>query len=155
MQGRLHTGELVTGAASLLLLVVMFLGWFEPTDVFGDTGVSFSAWEAFSAIDVILALTALTGLVLVGLTLTQRTAALPVTAAVIVTALGFLSTLLVLFRVLIDQPGFGVGVPDVAIDNTIWAWVGLLCCVGIVLGGYLTLRDESSRAVGPQGPSAA
>jgi hypothetical protein len=154
MRGRLHTGELVAGAAALLLAVVMFLGWYEPTDLFGDTGVSFSAWQSFSVIDVILGLTILAAFALVGLTLTQRTAALPVTAAVIVTALGFLATLLVLFRVLIDQPGFGAGVPDVAIDNTIWAWVGLLCCLGILYGGYLTLRDESSRAADPQGPPA-
>lgn len=145
MKGRLHTGELVVAVAALALFVVMFLGWYEPTDLFGDTGVSFTAWEAFSVIDLILLLTIVAALALVVLTLTQATAALPVTAVVIVTLLGFLSTLLVLFRVLIDQPGLGLGVPDAALDNTVWAWVGLLCCVAIVYGGYLTMRDESPR----------
>jgi hypothetical protein len=151
MKGRLHSGEQIVGIASVLLLVVMFLGWYEPTDLFGDTGVSFSAWEAFSVNDVILLLTIVSGVVLVGLTLTQRTAALPVTAAVFVTALGFLSTLLMLWRVLIDQPGLGAGVPDAALDNTVWAWVGLACCVAILYGGYRTMRDESPRGVSAGG----
>lgn len=165
MKGRLHTGELVVGVAALALFVVMFLDWFDLTgwevktplsneSFTFDAGVGFTAWQAFSVIDLILLLTILAGAALVGLTLTQRTAALPVTAAVIVTTLGLLSTLLVLFRVLIDQPGLGAGVPDAAIDNTVWAWVGLLCCAAIVYGGYLTMRDESPRGI-PRPPAGA
>jgi hypothetical protein len=150
--GRLHTGELIAAGAAVVLLVVMFLGWYEPHR-FQNLGVSTSAWQAYSVIDLILALTIAAAISLAVLTVTQQTAALPVTMAVIVTALGLLSTLLVLFRVLIDQPGMGVGVSDKAVDNTIWAWVGLLCCLAIFYGGYRTLRDESPR--GPQGLAAA
>lgn len=147
---RLHAGEWVATVAGAALLAVMFLDWFEPSMAVGHAGIGFTAWAAFTVIDVVLALTGLAALALGALTATQRTAALPVTTAVIVTALGLLATVLVAFRLVIDQPGLGVGAPDAAVANTAWAWVGLLCCAAIVAGAWTSMRDES-----PRGSSAA
>lgn len=138
---RLRRGEWIAGIAAIALFVVMFLNWFEPN---GLVDLGWNAWEAFSVIDVILLLTIVAMLALVLLTASQPTDALPVTAAVIATTLALLSTLLVAFRVLIDQPGFGLGVPDDLVDNTLWAYVGLLLCVALVYGGYRSMRDERS-----------
>jgi hypothetical protein len=138
---RLRRGEKIAAVAAVLLLIDMFLGWYGPH---ADVGESVTAWESFSLIDLLLLVTALAAIGLAFLTATQRTVALPVTLAVIVTALGFVATLLVAFRVLIDQPGFSVGVPDSFVDNEIWAWVGLLACAAILYGGYLSMRDEGT-----------
>jgi hypothetical protein len=148
--GRLRRGEQIAVIAAIVLFIVMFLGWYEPHD---GPNLSFSAWESFSVIDIILLLTILAALGLAFLTAAQQTVALPVTAAVIATALAFLSLVLVAFRVLIDQPGFGLGAPDAAVDNTIWAWVGLIACVALFYGGYLSMRDEGTSLsdVGDQG----
>lgn len=143
---RLRRGELIAAAAAIVLLVDMFLGWYGPHQ---GSGGARTAWEAFSVIDVVLLLTCLAALGLALLTATQRTVALPVTAAVIATALGFLATVLVAFRVLIDQPG-----PDAAVDDTLWAWVGLLACIAIVYGGYRSMRDEGSAPTGAPKPAA-
>jgi cation transport ATPase len=141
---RLRRGEKVAAGAAIVLFIVMFFGWYGPHD---GPDLSFSAWESYSIIDLVLLLTIVAALGLAFLTATQQTVALPVTAAVIVTALAFLGTLLVAFRVLIDQPGFGVAgfsAPDAAVDNTIWAWVGLIAVAAITYGGYLSMRDEGT-----------
>jgi len=57
-------------------------------------------------------------------------------------------TLLVAFRVFIDQPGFGFGVPDSAIDNQVAAYLGFLLVAGITAGGYLSMRDEGTTLAG-------
>jgi hypothetical protein len=141
---RLRLGERIAAIAAIVLFIDMFLGWYGPHE---GGGGSLSAWESFSFIDVILLVAILAALGLAFLTATQRAVAIPVTAAVIATALAFLAMLLVAFRVLIDQPGFsvaGFGVPDAAVDNTIWAYVGLLACIAMVYGGYLSMRDEGT-----------
>lgn len=139
---RLRRGEWIAAIAAIVLFIVMFFGWYGPHE---GADVSFSAWDAFSLIDLILLVTIVAALGLAVLTATQQTVALPVTAAVIVAALAFVSTVLVAFRVLIDQPGLGIfHVPDSAIDNTIWAWVGLLSCAAILYGGYLAMREEGT-----------
>jgi hypothetical protein len=138
---RLRRGELIAAVAGIVLFIDMFLGWYGPHQ---GPGGSLSAWESFSVIDIVLLLTVVAAVGLALLAATQRTVALPVTAAVITAALGFLATVLVAFRVLIDQPGFGAGVPDSAVDNTLWAWVGLLACLAILYGGYESMRDEGT-----------
>lgn len=159
--GRLRRGEWTAGAAALVLLVVMFLDWFELRvgavlpggTVLSATLDSWTAWQSFSVIDLILLLTVVLGLVLVVLTATQPTAAIPLSVAVVTTAVAIVATLLVAFRVLIDQPGMGLGLPDTAIDNTVWAYVGLVACAGIVAGAWLSLRDEGGGPPQPEIPA--
>lgn len=139
---RLRRGERIAGVAGIVLFVDMFLSWYEPHE--SGLALSWNAWQAFSLVDLVMLVAIVAAVGLAVLTATQRTVALPVTAAVITTALAFLVTLLVAFRVLIDQPGMGVGAPNAAIDNTIWAWVGLLACIGMLYGGYDSMRDEGT-----------
>jgi len=150
---RLHAGEWVATVAGAALLAVMFADWYRPAMAVGHPGMGFSAWEAFTVVDVLLALAALSALALGALTATQRTAAIPVTTAVVVTALGLVATVCAAIRVAIDQPGLGVGAPDAAVDATGWAWVGLLCCAAIVVGAWMSMRDESPRRSSAARPS--
>jgi len=136
---RLRLGELIAGASGALLLIVMFLDWFGgsiDTPVGSvDLDIGVNAWQSFSFIDMLLFLAAIAAIGAAIITATQRSVALPVAASVIVTALGILATLLVLYR-LLDPPG-GLG-------REFGVFLGLLTSAGIALGGYMAMKDEGT-----------
>jgi hypothetical protein len=143
--GRLRRGEQIAAVAAVLLFILMFFDWYTVSvsgGLLGGLSVGGSAWEAFGFIDIYLFIVIVAALALAVLTATERTPALPVTMAVIVTALAALGTLLVLYR-LIDTP---VGdVPDgVDVSRTIWAFLGLVAVAAITYGGYLSMREEGT-----------
>jgi len=143
--GRLRRGEQIAAVAAVLLFILMFFDWYTVSvsgGLLGGFSVGGSAWEVFGFIDIFLLLVILAALALAVLTATERTPALPVTMAVIVTALAALGTLLVLYR-LIDTP---VGdVPDgVDVGRTVWAFLGLIAVAAITYGGYLSMREEGT-----------
>jgi hypothetical protein len=139
---RLRLGELVAGGAALLLFIDMFLKWygFAGENIARAAGFSttISAWRAFDFIDILLFLVILVTLGLVATTATARTPALPVAGSVIVTALGIVAALFVLYRI-INQPG-----PNDFVSASFGAYLGLLLCLGIALGGYMAMRDEGT-----------
>jgi peptidoglycan/LPS O-acetylase OafA/YrhL len=131
---RLRRGELLAAAAALLLLALMFL-----CDWYGSA----SGWQAHTVLRWLMLLTILAALALAFLTATQRTVAVPVTTAVIVSTLSWLLLVLVAYRVIVDEPG-----PNALVDVTPCAWLGLLCCALIAYGAYLSMRDEGRGAAG-------
>jgi hypothetical protein len=139
---RLRLGELIAGGAALLLFIDMFLKWygFQGESLARAAGFSttISAWRAFDFIDILLFLVIVVTLGLVVLSATARTPALPVAASVIVTALGGLAALFVLYRI-INQPG-----PNDFVNVSFGAYLGFLLCLGIALGGYTAMRDEGT-----------
>jgi|SRR5215212_2076523 len=142
---RLRRGEKIAAAAAVVLFILMFFDWYSVSvDIgpLGDLSVGGSAWQVFGFIDLYLFLVVLAAIALAVLTATQRSPALPVTGAVIVTALAALGTLLVLYR-LIDPP---VGdLPDgVDAGRTVWAFLGLIAVAAIAYGGYLSMREEGT-----------
>ncbi len=145
---KLRLGEVVAGVAGVLLLIVMFFSWYRVgglggglTDVLARQSgldITANAWQSFRLLDILLLITALAGIASAVLTGTQRSVALPVAASVAVTALGVLATVLVLFRI-IDQPG-----PNAFISVAFGAYLGLLLCALIALGGFMSMRDEGT-----------
>ena len=143
--GRLRRGEQIAAVAAVVLFILMFFDWYTVSvsgGLLGGISVGGSAWEAFGFIDIYLFIVIVAAIALAVLTATERTPALPVTMAVIVTALAALGTLLVLYR-LIDTP---VGdVPDgVDVSRTIWAFLWLVAVAAITYGGYLSMREEGT-----------
>lgn len=125
---RLRKGEVVAAAGALLLLVVMFaLDWYGAAN----------GWQAHTVLRWLMLLTILAAFALAFLTATQRTVAVPVTIAVIVSALSALLTVLLAYRVLLNEPG-----PNDLVDVQLGAWLGLLASALIAYGGYLSMRDE-------------
>jgi hypothetical protein len=122
---RLGAGEWMASISGVVLVVSLFLPWYEP---------SASGWEALAAIDVLLALVAASG-VLVGIvTAVQRVPAVPIATSALVMISGSFGVLLVLFRV-IDLPNGAAGRE--------WAlWLGLAGAVGIAAGAFIAMRDE-------------
>ena len=160
---KLRTGERIAAAGGVLLFILLFFHWYEVS--VGVAGFSISggvsAWDAFSVIDIYLLIVSLVAVGLAALTATQRTPALPVTAAVITTAVAAFGTLLILFRI-VDTPGLGLP-SQIDVSPTFWAFAGLVVCAGITYGGYLSMRDEGTslddvrdqaRAAGQQAKAA-
>ncbi|HEX6652196.1 MAG TPA: hypothetical protein VF072_05595 [Thermoleophilaceae bacterium] len=123
---RLRVGEWIVGACGLLLLIALFLPWY------GDP--SSTAWEAFSVLDLILALLALAALSVPIVTATHRVPAVPLALESLTALFGVLGVVLVLIRVL-NLPGDADG-------RELGLWLGLLATLGITAGGLVAMRDE-------------
>jgi carbon starvation protein CstA len=125
--GRLRDGEWVAGAGGVALLAALFLDWFSGA----------SAWQAFSVLDVVLALLALVPLALVVLQATRESPSLPVAFSVFTTIAGALATLLILYR-LLNQPG-----PNDRVEVELGAWIGLASAIVTAAGGWRSMRVEA------------
>ena len=141
---RLRTGEALAGAAGLVLLVDLFLTWYENVAVLHGRGTyapldtTANAWQSFAAIDLWLALTALVAIALAALTASQHSPAIPLATSVAVTFVGGVASVLVLYR-LVNEPG-----ADRLIDVRYGAFIGLMACVAITAGGWIAMRDEAA-----------
>ncbi len=170
---KLSTGEKIAGGSAILLFIFMFFfDWFgiKVSDVNGFSGTisgeGGSAWDALDLIRWVLLLTVIGALALVGLRLSDSTYEPPVPLSTVITVLGVISTLLILFRI-IDPPTFAE-VGGISFDATlkVGIFLGLLSAAGVAYGGYTTMREEgvtfgdaadrlSSGGSSPQPPSAS
>ena len=139
---KLRTGEVVTGAAGVILLIVLFLPWYGVR----GRGATLDAWAAFSVVDLVLALVAVLGIALLVVQIAGRGPAGPVALGVITATLSLVAFVLVAFRIL-DQPG-----PNEFVTVRAGAWLGLLATALIAAGTWLSLSDERPRPVDPPAP---
>lgn len=146
---KLRQGERVAGVAGIALFVFMFFGWYgakvSTAGISQSVPASANAWEAFSIIDIVLFLTAAAAVGLAVLTATQRRVNLPVAASAITAALGILSVVLVIYRI-IDTPGesgsfYGA---NVEITRKIGLFLGLIATAAIAAGGWLAMQEEGT-----------
>jgi len=143
------------GGAGLLLLVALFLPWYElgsgrvvgPPDVLDAHA---SAWDAFTVLDVLLAVGALAAIAVVIVTAVHATPAVPLTMESLVTLVAIVLLVLVVFR-LADPPdvSFLESTASPAareqvdeVELAAGAWLGLVGTLGILAGGLLAMRDE-------------
>jgi hypothetical protein len=141
-------GEGLAGLSGAVLLVSLFLPW---DGVSGARTVD--AWQAFAAIDVLLAVVAAMAIALAVLTSLHPTAAVPTATASLLSLLGLVATGLLVYRA-ISPPDFGVSLHAVvkrptgylAFHTTREAglWIGLAGCAGATLGAAYAMRDERS-----------
>jgi hypothetical protein len=145
---RLNLGEKIAAVSAILLFIFMFFDWFgvEVSGVPGFSGsypgVGGSAWDVLDFIPIVLMVTVIAALAMATLRLTDSTAEPPVPMSIIVTVLGAISVLLIVFRI-IDPPSFG-SVGGVSFDATlkIGIFLGLISAAGIAYGGYSSMREE-------------
>ncbi len=145
---KLSPGEKIAGGSAILLFIFMFFEWFgvEVTGVGGFSGSvpggGGSAWDALDFIPIILLITVVAALVLAGLRLTDSTYEPPVPMSTIVTVLGVISVVLIVFRI-IFPPSFG-DFGGVSVDATLslGIFLGLIAAGGIAFGGYSTMKEE-------------
>lgn len=147
---RLSTGEKIAGASAVLLFIFMFFDWFTVDvsatvgEFTGSASEGGSAWEAFSVIDLILLLTVIVTVAVVAIRLADAAVEPPVSMNAVVAALGGLSVLLIVYR-MINTPDAG-SFPGVSVDVglAVGIFLGLLAAVGIAFGGYRAMQEEGT-----------
>lgn len=145
---KLSPGEKIAGGSAILLFIFMFFDWFG-VEVSGINGFSGnvpgsggSAWDALEFIPIVLVITIVAALVMAGLRLADSPYEPPIPMSTIVTVLGVISVLLILFRI-VDPPSFG-SYGGVSVDATldVGIFLGLIAAGGIAYGGYSTMKEE-------------
>jgi hypothetical protein len=129
---RLRVGEWIVGACGVLLLISLFLDWY------GDPPAT--AWQAFTVLDLILAVLALAAISVPVVTATHRVPAVPLAIETLTTLVGMLGLILVVVRVL--------NLPGEADGREIGLWLGLVATLGIAAGGLIGMRDERRSPAG-------
>jgi hypothetical protein len=126
---RLRHGEVLAGVGAVLLLVFMFAGdWFGN----GTHPPPRTGWQALTDLRWLVAVTIVCALALTITQATRRSPAVPVTLSVIVTVLGLITVLALIYRVLIDPPA----------HEQAFAYLGLLSALVLAYGGYASMRQE-------------
>ena len=133
---RPRAGEAVTAICGVALLVVMLLDWYRTGGAPGGAPEGLSAWQAFGALDVILALIAVLAISPAVLSATRRSPALPIAASVITSALAIVAVIAVLYRIL-DQPG-----PNALVETRLGAFLGFVSTLGIAAGSWSAMSHD-------------
>lgn len=142
---RLRAGEWIVGLGGLALIVSLFLPWYEaPISVAAEDespgGGTLSAWEAFAALDVALALVAAWAVAVLVVTAAERVPAVPIALEALLALIALVALAVVAGRVL--SPPSSAGGRD-------WAlWLGLASALAIEAGAWLSMRDERLSTTG-------
>lgn len=159
---RLSRGEKIAAVSGALLFVFMFFNWFGLSleTGFGDLGGGkVNAWDSLEVIRFVLLATVIAAVGFALLKAAGNDLDLPMPPTTVVTLLGALSVLLILYRI-IDPPGGELEVAGVGFGREIGIFLGLIAAVGITYGGY-TAMDEAGTSFqeaadrlssGPGGP---
>jgi hypothetical protein len=125
---RIRPAELLALTASVLLAVALFLPWYE------FAAGRESGWRALPIAAIPAALAALAALALVVATVAQRSAALPLVAAVATTLLGLLSSVIMAVS--------AAALPAGASERCYGLWLALAGSLAVLTAAWLSLRDE-------------
>jgi hypothetical protein len=136
---RIRLGELLALLGATLVIVSLLLPWYG-----GSTLGTLTAWDTFGAGLALLIAAACAALAVVASALTERSTALPVSAAVWSVVVGLIGLIAALVRVLER--------PDHATSLGAGAWLALAGAIAIPLGAWLALRDEHASLYGPADP---
>jgi prepilin signal peptidase PulO-like enzyme (type II secretory pathway) len=136
--GRLRAGEVLALLGALCVIVALTLPWYE------DLEGKLDAWSTFGPAVVLLMLAALAALALVLATVTERSPALPVAAAVWSTLFGLIGLIAAVVRVLER--------PHNAISLCAGAWLALAGAVLVLAGSWQSIRDERTDCYPPVEP---
>jgi hypothetical protein len=150
-RNRVGQGELIAGISGLVLLISLWLKWYGVSFSGGggllkgfNFGVSASAWQAFSLIDIILFLVSLIAIGVAVMRAMNRMPDLPWPPSLVVAGAGALALLLVLFRTLV-VPVDTHGVPGVDVSRKFGLFIGLIASAGVVYGGWRAMQESGTR----------
>ncbi len=129
---RLRAGEWITGTAGLVLLLSLFMPWYEVG------GADVSAFDAYAVTDVVLAGLACTGIALVAITAYQQSPAVTIALDALITLVAIAISVALLIRVL-NMPG---DLDAAGAERAAFAWVGVVATFALVAGGLVAMRDE-------------
>ena len=144
---RIHVGDLISAGSAIGLLIVFFvMAWYGTAGVPDPSaarpalsGVE-TGWQALSLIRWVVIVTAVVAIGSVVLHATQRHHGARTDTSRVVLALGLLTTLLLIWRVLIAFPS-----PDEVISQKLGALLGLLFAAAVAYGGHESLIELRDR----------
>lgn len=141
---KLGIGEAVAAGSAILLLIFMFLPWYDPgiqlfSFWYGPYEVDGDAWHTLEAIPLVLllAITAAVGVALLRLTGLGWWA--PVPAGAVICMAGTLAGVAILFRI-VFPPTVELVMAEGALKPGIFLALAAAC--GIAGGGLLAMREE-------------
>jgi hypothetical protein len=144
---RIRVGALVSATSALALLVIMFATeWYgvagapDPSAVRPAVSTAENAWHGLTVTRWVLLATIVASVGAVVLHASQRQHGNKTDTSLVVAALGGLSAILLVYRVLIVLPA-----PTRVVDQKLGAFLGLLCALGIAWGGYEAIREQRAR----------
>lgn len=134
----MRLGESIALLGAGCVIVALTLSWYQTPEG------NLSAWATFGPAVVLLMLAAAVALVLVVVTIAERSPALPVAAAVWGTLCGLIATIAAIVRVLER--------PHDASSLCAGAWLALAGALLILVGSWLSMRDERTSLYPPGTP---
>jgi hypothetical protein len=147
---RIRRGAVLSSASALALLIVMFtFEWYgvagvpDPSAARPAVSTAENAWEGLPIVRWAMLATIVVTLGSLVLRASQRSHGTKTDTSRFIATFGALTSILLLYRVLIDLPA-----ADQVLDQKLGAFLGLLCAVGIALGGWESVRE---RAEGREG----
>jgi hypothetical protein len=135
---RLRLGEFMVLLGCGCVIASLTLRWYETPEG------NLSAWATFGAAVALLMLAALAGLALVAATLTERSTALPVAAAVWSTLFGVVGVVATVVR-LLERPHHASAL-------CAGAWLAFAGALLIAGGSWQSMRDERTGRYPPASP---
>jgi drug/metabolite transporter (DMT)-like permease len=135
---RLRLGELLALAGAICVIISLLLPWYE-----GASG-SLSIWDTFGLAAALLIAAAVAALALAATTLTERSTALPVAAAVWSTLFAIAAVIAAVVR-LLERP-------DHASSLCAGAWLAFAGALAMLAGSWQSMRDERTGSYPPAEP---
>ncbi len=135
---RLRLGELLALLGAACVIVSLTLFWYQTPEG------SLTAWATFGPTVVLLMLAALVALALAVATVTERSTAVPVAAAVWSTSFGILGVIAAVVR-LLERP-------HQASSLCGGAWLAFAGALLILAGSWQSMRDERTSRYPPTSP---
>ena len=132
---RLRSGEWIAGVSAIVLLVMMLLPWYGYSRAPGASQIS--GWDEFIHLRWLILVAIIAGLALAIAQAAFRAPAIPVTLSVIVTVLGALTSLWLIYRVLINVPG-----SDGLLVQKPAAYIALASALSLTGGAFWSMRQE-------------
>jgi|HubBroStandDraft_2_1064218.scaffolds.fasta_scaffold04693_8 hypothetical protein len=151
--GRLRRSDRIVGIGAIALFIFLFFfKWYgyssnAPTIAGVNISSSFSidGWHAFSVSRWLWLITIIAALAVVAISAGVLQLKSPVQPGVLVAALGALSTLTILYRI-VHHPtaSASIGNFHASVGIKIGIWLGLIAAAAITYGGYLGMQDEGT-----------
>jgi hypothetical protein len=148
-----RSDQIIGGGAIALFIFMFFFKWYGvssnvPSLAGVNINVSRSGWDTFTNSRWIWLITIVVALGAVVLVAIQRRLELPIPVGAIVAALGAVSTLLILYRI-VHHPtaSASFGAFHASAGIKIGIWLGLIAAAAIAYGGYLAMQEEGGLTV--------
>jgi hypothetical protein len=145
---RLTQGEKIAGVSAILLFIFMFFDWYGVSISGGgetiDLGGGGNAWDTLDFIPILLLIAIIATVAVVVIEATDNDVDLPVHGAAIITVVGIVATLLILFRI-IDTPTFA-SIGGVSAEGSVrfGIFLSLIAAAGMAFGGWRTMQEEGT-----------